>query len=813
MNRCVCIHGHFYQPPRENPWLEDIEIQDSAYPYHDWNERITAECYMQNSASRILDDRGRIKNIVNNYSKISFNFGPTLLDWLETAEPEVYRMIIEADRESRKNFSGHGSAIAQAYNHIIMPQANRRDKYTQIIWGIRDFESRFDRRPEGMWLPETAVDLETLDIMAEQGILFTILAPSQARRVRKAGTRTWEELDHGCIDTTMPYKIRLQTSGRHMSIFFYNGPVSSAVAFENLLSNGEFFARRLLGSFRTGGAGSQLVNIATDGETYGHHHRHGDMALAYALNYIETNRLARLTNYAEYLEQNPPTHEVEIIENTSWSCAHGTERWRNNCGCNSGVRPGWSQAWRTPLREALNWLRDTLIPKFEKQAGLLLKDPWAARNEYIAVVLDRSPKNMDRFLEEHALRALNPSEQVKTLKLLELQRHAMLMYTSCGWFFDDVSGIETIQVIRYAGRVIQLAQELFRTKLESRFLEMLEQAKSNVPAYQNGAVIYEKRIRPSMVDLPKVGAHYAISSLFEPYGAKARIFCYTVERQDYRNLVAGNAKLMVGRARITSEITRESASLCFAALYFGYHNVHCGIRLYREADEESFRKMVLEVTAAFDRADLPEVIRQLDLYFKGITYSLKQLFRDKQRKILSLIMDSTLDEVEADYQRTYEKHASLMRFLKDLGAPQPRALHTAAEFVLNTNLRRALATAPLNLERVNTLMSEAKRWNVPLDRLGLGYALKKNIERIAVKLRAAPDNPALLHDLEAATGLAGSLPFEIDFWKVQNIYYELLQTVCSDFKKKAEQGNENAQEWLDHFTVLGDNLRVKRYNQ
>ncbi|MEW6173623.1 MAG: DUF3536 domain-containing protein [Bacillota bacterium] len=810
MNRCVCIHGHFYQPPRENPWLEDIELQDSAYPYHDWNERISAECYIPNSASRILNGKGRIQSIVNNYSKISFDFGPTLLDWLETAEPEVYRMVIEADRESRESFSGHGSAMAQAYNHIIMPQANRHDKYTQILWGVRDFEIRFGRRPEGMWLPETAVDLETLDIMAEQGIVFTILAPFQARRVRRIGTRTWEDLAHGCIDTTMPYKVRLQASGREINIFFYNAPVSSAVAFENLLSNGEYFARRLIGSFRMGGAGSQLVNIATDGETYGHHHRHGDMALAYALDYIEKNKLARLTNYAEYLERNPPTHEVEIIENTSWSCAHGTERWRNNCGCNSGVRPGWSQAWRAPLREALNWLRDTLIPKFEKQAGLLLKDPWAARNDYITVVLDRSPKNTDRFLEEHALRKLEPLEQVKALKLLELQRHAMLMYTSCGWFFDDVSGIETIQVIRYAGRVIQLAQELFRAKLEPRFLEMLEQAKSNVPAYQNGAVIFERRVRPSMVDLPKVGAHYAISSLFEQYGEKARIFCYTVERQDYRNLVAGNAKLMVGRARITSEITRESASLSFAALYFGYHNVHCGIRVHRDSDEESYRRMVLEVTAAFDRADLPEVIRQLDHYFKGITYSLKQLFRDKQRKILSIILDSTLDEVEADFQRTYENHASLMRFLKDLGAPQPKALHTAAEFVLNTNLRRALANEPLNLDRINTLMSEARRWNVPLDRAGLAYALKKSLERMAVKLRATPDDLILLKNLEAATGLAASLPFDIDFWKVQNIYYELLQTVCTDFKKRAAQGDEEAQEWLDYFTVLGDNLRVKR---
>lgn len=808
MDRCICIHGHFYQPPRENPWLEDIEIQDSAYPYHDWNERITAECYTPNTASRILDNKGRIREIVNNYTKISFDFGPTLLDWLETGEPDVYRAIIEADRESRQNFSGHGSAIAQAYNHMIMPLANRRDKYTQVIWGIRDFEFRFGRPPEGMWLPETAVDLETLDIMAEQGILFTVLSPYQARRVRKIGTGTWKDVGPEGIDTTMPYQLRLQASDRTINIFFYNASISSAVAFGNLLSNGEYFARRLVKSFDENKPQAQLVNIATDGETYGHHHRHGDMALAYALHYIQENKLAQFTNYGEYLELHPPTHEVEIIENSSWSCVHGVERWRTNCGCNSGMRPGWSQAWRAPLRNALNWLRNTIAPEYEEKAGQFLKDPWAARDDYITLILDRSPANMDRFLAKHSVRPLSPSEEVTVLKLLEIQRHAMLMFTSCGWFFDDISGIETVQVIRYAGRVIQLAQELFGNTLESQFLEMLAQAKSNVPAYRDGANIYERRVRPSMVDLSKVGAHYAISSLFESYGERSRIFCYTVERRDNKNLVAGNIKLTVGRAQVTSEITRESAALSYGALYFGYHNVHGGVRVYRDEDEEMYLEMVAKVSDAFDRADLPEVIHVMDQYFEGITCSLKQLFRDKQRKILEIILDSTLEEIEANYRKTYEHHASLMRFLKDLGVPQPKALHTAAEFVLNTSIRRAFLAEPLDLDHINALLTEARIWAVPLDAAGLGYALKKNLERMSEKLRARPSDLALLKSLEAAAGLANTLPFEIDMWKVQNIYYQLLQTVCADFKKKAGQGDEDAQEWLDHFTILGEKLRV-----
>src|SRR5262249_23746878 len=244
----LCIHGHFYQPPRESPWLEAIELQESAHPYHDWNERVAAECYARNAASRILDDNKRIVRITNNYSKISFNFGPTLLSWIEGKDQALYQAILEADAVSSKTFSGHGSALAQCYNHPIMPLANERDKLTQVVWGISDFQHRFGREPEGMWLPETAVDLSTLEILAKLGIKFTILAPSQARRVRKIGGRTWRETCNGRIDPTMSYLVRLP-SGRTISIFFYDDPISRAVAFERLLTNGEQFAQRLLGAF------------------------------------------------------------------------------------------------------------------------------------------------------------------------------------------------------------------------------------------------------------------------------------------------------------------------------------------------------------------------------------------------------------------------------------------------------------------------------------------------------------------------------------------------------------------------------------
>ncbi|HWV58185.1 MAG TPA: DUF3536 domain-containing protein, partial [Longimicrobiales bacterium] len=397
MDRYVCIHGHFYQPPRENPWLERIELQDSAYPYHDWNERINVECYARNGASRILDARDRIIEIVNNYGRISFDFGPTLLVWLEENDPDTYRSILEADRESQRRFSGHGSAMAQAYNHMILPLANPGDRRTQIYWGIRDFRHRFGREPEGMWLPETAVDLDVLEALVAAGIRFTVLAPHQAKRIRQIGRDEWQDVTGGRIDPSRAYRQYLP-SGKHIDLFFYDGPISRAVAFEGLLRNGERFASRLVGAFSHDRDWPQLSHIATDGETYGHHHRHGEMALSYAIRHIESHRLAKLTNYGEYLELYPPTHEVEILENTSWSCAHGVERWRSDCGCSTGGQPGWTQAWRQPLRAALDWLRDTLAPRYAEAAAEVFHDPWGARDRYIDVILDRSRDNVDRFL-------------------------------------------------------------------------------------------------------------------------------------------------------------------------------------------------------------------------------------------------------------------------------------------------------------------------------------------------------------------------------------------------------------------------------
>jgi alpha-amylase/alpha-mannosidase (GH57 family) len=806
VERYICIHGHFYQPPRENAWLEAIELQDSAYPYHDWNERITAECYAPNSASRILDGEGRIEKIVNNYSRISFNFGPTLLSWLEQNAPVTYRAILEADRLSRKQFSGHGSAIAQAYNHMILPLANSRDKETQILWGIRDFEHRFRRHPEGMWLPETAVDLETLKILARHGIRFTILAPTQARKVRAAGKRGWRDVAGGHIDPSRAYELRLGT-GRALNIFFYDGPISGGVAFEGLLTKGEVLADRMLGAFVDSRNGSQIVHIATDGETYGHHQPHGDMALAYALQYIEEKGLAQITNYGEFLEKHPPADRVQIIENTSWSCLHGVERWRDDCGCNSGGHPDWNQKWRKPLREALDWLRDAVSLKYEEAGGKLFKDPWKARNDYIEVILDRAPEKVEEFLARHATRSLSESERIQALKLLEMQRHAMLMYTSCGWFFDEISGLETVQVLQYAGRVVQLSHELFRDDLESVFLTKLDGAPSNILEHGTGRIVYEKFVWPAMVTLEKVGAHYAVSSLFEEYSSQTRVYCYLVGREAFQMLTAGKARLAVGHVRITSEVTRESEDMTLAVVHLGDHNISGGVRPFQ--GEDAYQATLKQIAESFEWGEISEFVRELDRNFGAGVYTLQLLFRDELIKVLRVVLASTLEEAEATFRHLYENHHHLIHFVTRMGIPLTRHLQVAAELTLNTDLRKAFDEENLNVETIQKALQEVQKTGVTLDVATLEFSVRRRIDRLAEELRAEPSNLDLLARLGQVAALVELLPFTVNLWTPQNIFYGLLRSVYPGFRDDAERESQTAQQWVTQFRSLGEKLSIR----
>ncbi|MEW6001869.1 MAG: DUF3536 domain-containing protein [Nitrospirota bacterium] len=802
MDRFICIHGHFYQPPRENPWLEAIEIQDSAYPYHDWNEKVTAECYAPNSASRILDGEGRIINILSNYVRISFDFGPTLLSWMETHAAETYQAILDADVQSKEHHSGHGNAIAQAYNHIILPLANMRDRRTQIIWGIKDFEYRFKRSPDGMWLPETAVDLETLDVLAENRIKFTILAPHQAMKVRRIGTGKWKEISGGRIDPTRAYLCRLP-SGRRINIFFYDGPVSNAVAFERLLDRGEDFANRLLSGFSDQRQWPQILNVATDGESYGHHHKFGDMALAYVLNYIESNGLARLMNYAEYLEKYPPTHEVQIFENSSWSCAHGVERWRNNCGCNTGIHPEWNQEWRAPLRKALDWLRDEISSRYEPVAGNYLKSPWNARNEYIGVILNRSGENINKFFEEEALRNLNQDEKVILLKLLELQRHAMLMYTSCGWFFDELSGIETVQVMQYAGRAIQLAEELFNDSIEKGFLERLAGARSNLPVYRNGSYIYEKSVKPALIDLKKVGVHYAVSSLFEDYPDRSRIYCYSVYKEDYQRTEAGRMKLATGRINITSEITRVTEPISFCVLHHGDHNVNGGARSFKE--DEAYQSMRAEISRTFEGGAIEDIPGLMDRHFGMHNYSLRDLFRDEQRKFLNFLISKTVSDSEILFRQVYENTHSLMHYLQESGIPFPSPFHIAAEFALNLVLKKAFE-AEIDVGKIQEIIGDIKEWNLSIDSPGLEFIIRREFEGMMERLNENPADPAIMREIKKMLDVRDILPFEINLWHAQNTYHRIAKSFYKDFLLKTKIGDENAAKWVEEFRQIGESI-------
>ena len=805
MDRFVCVHGHFYQPPRENPWLDEIELQAAAYPYHDWNERITAECYAPNAVSRILDDERRIVQICNNYARMSFNFGPTLLSWLERKQPKVYQAILRADIESRQRFSGHGNALAQVYNHLIMPLANARDRRTQVRWGLADFERRFGRRAEGMWLAETAVDLASLEVLAEHGIRFTILAPHQARSVRARGETTWNAVQGG-IDPRRPYAVKLP-SGREIVVFFYDGPISRAVAFESLLQRGETFAHRLLSGLDERRQGPQLVNIATDGETFGHHHLHGDMALAYCLHYVEAQGLARITNYGEFLDLCPPTHEVEIEENTSWSCAHGVERWRSDCGCATGGLGGWNQRWRAPLRAALDWLRDELAPRFASRAGRHLKDPWAARDDAIALVLDSSRDSQDRFFQQHALEELDEQERVTVLELLEMQRNALLMFTSCAWFFNDLAGIETIQCLQYAGRAIQLAEELFGPGIEEQFVQRLEPAQSNVKEHGDGRAVYARWVKPSKVGLEQVLAHFVVAGLFEPPERWSRVAGYRIQVEDWELLEAGRSRMALGKAQIRYEVTGEAARLAFWALHFGDHNLTAGVRTV-PADAD-YVTMNDEGRAAFARADLPQLIRLVDRWFGDRTYSLKSLFRDDQNRVLDHILGNTLREVEDTYRHLHEHHAPLIRYLASLNVAQPKAFELMAEFVLNTGLKRALGEPNLDLVRVQHLLAEARHEHITLDGPGLGHAYAHALERLALHLQMAPSDLPALQTLRAAVGLVETLPFEINLWRTQNVYYELLHGPYLEISRRGASGNRVAAEWSRLFVDLGTALRVR----
>lgn len=734
----VTVHGHFYQPPRENPYLDAIERQPSATPFHDWNERIHWECYRPNAFARILNDRGEVVGIVNNYEYMSFNIGPTLMSWLERYDGSVYQRILEADAKSCQRLNGHGNAIAQVYNHIILPLANERDKHTQIRWGKEDFRSRFGRDPEGMWLAETAVDYATLEALVAEKIKFIILAPSQAQRCRPFPTEDdphsqWHEVGGNQIDPTRPYRCYLdsQKTGKksqaYIDIFFYDGPISRDMGFSDVVYNSHHFAGRVGAAIRGDHRRSQLISVATDGETFGHHKKGTEKTLAYAFIGEFPRHGWTVTNYAHYLSLNPPSWEVQLKPVTAWSCAHGVDRWQDDCGC-GGEGGVWHQKWRRPLRNALNWLRDQLIDVYEKHGSVLFRDPWQARDEYIHVMSDRSHANVSHFLSRHQTHKLDAGEQVEALRLLEMQRHSLLMFTSCGWFFEEISRPEGTQILRYAARALELAGDVSGVQLEKGFLKRLMLAPSNVEEFKNGADIYHKLVLTAQIGFKQVAAHYAITSLFnhrkntvsgqdtdkQSHGNHQRVYCYTAHELDYHKQRIGPLTMVIGHLQLVSDITWESENLIFAVLHLGGWDFHCCIQQF--TGRRNYAEIKEKLFTALQQASVAHVILVMTQVFGGEAFSLQTLFAEERHRIMRLLSQETLARLDQLYTQAYrDNYGVIMAFHRD-GLEVPRELQVAAEIALGHRCLitlRSLQQAQLSLEQN---INEAQlSWNLMVE--------------------------------------------------------------------------------------------------
>ncbi len=793
-NNYICIHGHFYQPPRENAWLEFVEIQESALPWHDWNERINFECYAPNAAARMLDSEGKIQQIVNNYGKISFNFGPTLLSWMEQAVPEAYLEILKADQLSMDQFGGHGSAMAQVYNHLIMPLADEKDKRTQVAWGIADFESRFKRKPEGMWLAETAADVASLEEMAAQGIKFTVLAPRQAKAIRPLGESHWAKVDEGSIDTKRPYKVNLP-SGKSIAVFFYDGTVAQEVAFKGLLNNGKHFAQRLMDQ-KDGRKEPQLIHMATDGESYGHHHRFGEMALADCLHQIEKHPDYTLINYGQYLELFPPTFEAEIHDNSSWSCVHGVERWRSNCGCNTGGNHGWNQHWRKPLRDALDWVRDVLRPIYEEKMQELEMHPWNMRDKYIQVILDRSPENLEKIIHDEIGYDLNPVLKTTFLRSQEMQRNAQLMYTSCAWFFDEVSGIETNQVLQYALRALHYGEQLSGQSFQEQFLEKLKNIPSNV--YEDGSVSYLKNVIPTQLDLNRVASHFAMAVVFSDSPTDLQLYNYQAKTSQFEKLRAGVQRLVFGKTLITSNVTFAEAEFYFCTLYMGQQ--HFIGQVSKEISKSDFDEFSIHVSRNFENGNQSEILGLMHHNFGQQHFSIWHLFKDEKIKILKEITKRSLVQAESTFADIYNDNYQLMNSMKQSNLPISITFLEAARFALNKDLREIIEAPIINLYKLEDLIADLNKWKLEIQ--DLPEFLLAATERIFYEVKMIVHGGGSKEDIKELIKLIDILSVldgELNLWKSLNVYYGYFQKLEDSKQGKA---------WKKSYLELGVKMGV-----
>jgi alpha-amylase/alpha-mannosidase (GH57 family) len=782
MTTALVIHGHFYQPPRENPWTEMIDREASARPFHDWNERIHRECYRPNAYARIFDAYGRIERIVNNYANISFNFGPTLLCWLERQHPATYWRIVEADRASVATRGGHGNAIAQGYHHVILPLCNARDQRTQVRWGVGDFRRRFGREPESLWLPETACNDETLGVLIEEGLKYVILSPHQAERVRPIGASAWQSVIDGGVNPSVPYKyFHRDGSGRSIAVFFYDGMISKSIAFDGLLASSRMLIDRCE---RAASGGAPLVHIATDGESYGHHFHFGDRCLAYALEAEAAAHGFRVTNYGEFLAENPPTLEAEIKqgpegEGTAWSCAHGVGRWTRDCSCHAGAQEGWNQKWRTPLRAALDFLRDDAASKFEDAGDGLLRDPWAARDDYVELLVHPTKTAREEFLRRHGAGDLDAAKQTRALTLLELQRHAMVMYTSCGWFFNDISGLETVQVLRYAGRALELLDELNLGAPRDEFLEILAGAESNVRGVGNGADIFRRAVERSRVTPPRVAAHIAISNFLDhtddndPSGEAAG---YTYQTRNFRKLRQGRLMLATAQLSLDSNATGRPYSYALAAMHFGDVDYYCALK---PSAGEGLEEATEKLWTQFRRASLPVMLRLAQQLFGPDEYGIEHLLPQGRQRLSEAVFGSMVERYTEQYEFLYEENRRVIEVLQEAGFELPAELRAAAEFTVARRFERELreqlaGEGPGDYSKAFELADEAARLGYRIKRPAIDHLFEETVTRL-VGFTALHPSLASFQSALMLIALAKRLNLEANLERAQEAIYEALR--------------------------------------
>jgi hypothetical protein len=742
----LVLHGHFYQPPRENPWTEVVPTERSAAPFHDWNERITAECYRPNGWARIVDDHGLVVAIVDNYERLSFNIGPTLHAWLDEHHPDVSERILEADR-------ARGRAIAQAYGHAILPLADDHDLRTHIRWGLADFRHRFGRDAAGMWLPETAVDERVLAALADEGVAFTILAPNQA------------DVADGELDTRRAHRWHHpDRDDLGVDIVFYDGALSHDVAFGGVASQG--LVERVTASAPDGG----LVCIATDGETFGHHHKYADRGVAYALAVEAPRHGVDVPHLGDWLRDHPPDDEI-AVRLSSWSCVHGVERWRSDCGCHTGGEPGWNQAWRAPLRAALDVLRDHAVAVMDTRGATLLRDPWAARDAYIGVLLGEV--TLDAFAVEHVI-----GDITDALTLLEASRHALLMYTSCGWFFNDLAGLETLQILRYAARAMDLFREIGETAPVDAFLDVLAEAHSNDPDEGDGRRIWHRHVDSSRVEAQRVVAHLALAELLgDPDDVREVLGGFVVERDAAKRVDRGGLVACAGRVVLTHRRTRRRSEHAYGALHLGGLEVFGAARAStdREADLAAIDALVDAVSGG---ARITALLRQVIDAFGPDELGLEDALPDAANQIVATVADSLTDRFADAYKRLHSDHADTLHALALAGYELPDELRAPVELALRRELEGELAvladeTDPEAYRVARAIALDAHVEGVELDSPAARASLGRAVQRAVGAAIASRQGDAV----ERAVGMlrvVRELGVGVDLDPIQEAVYDAL---------------------------------------